>query len=277
MPELPEVEIVVRGLDHLIKGRRIITAELLLQRLAPDMSPRSFARKLRGARIETLGRRGKHILIGLNNARVLIVHLRMTGSFHYLPLATPLPKYTHAIFDLDNGRRLAFTDQRQFGLMKIVAVGDLYETKELRSLAPEPLSHEFSPVSLSESLARSRRTLKETLLDQKRVLGLGNIYASEVLFLARINPLLPANELSRRRVTRLHRAILDVLTDSIAHGAAIAIDPENIDGRSYNGPNEDRWRVYDREGEPCQKCGARIRRVSHGGRSTFYCPRCQRR
>lgn len=277
MPELPEVELVARALGRLITGRRVIAAKLLLGRLAPEMSPRSFARSLRDARIEDVGRRGKHILIRLDNARVLITHLRMTGGFHYLPPEAPLPKYTHAIFELHNERRLVFTDQRQFGLMKIVVADRLYEAKELRSLAPEPFSDEFTHAYLSQSLSRSRRTLKETLLDQKRVLGLGNIYAAEVLFLSRINPFVKANELSRRRVPRLHRAIVDVLTESIAHGSAIDIDPENIDGRYYTSPSEDRWRVYDREGEACSTCRTRIRRVSHNGRSTFFCPRCQRR
>lgn len=277
MPELPEVEYVTRALERLVSGRSIVAAKLLLRRLAPDLTPHRFALLLRGARIESLGRRGKHILIGLDNKRVLIVHLRMTGGFQYLPPRTHLPKYTHAIFILDNRRRLVFTDQRQFGLMKIVVAEQLYETKELRSLAPEPFSEDFGPAYLAQTLSRSRRTLKELLLDQKKVLGLGNIYAAEALFLARINPFVRANELSRRRVPRLHSAILTVLSESISFGAAIGLDPENIDGRSYDGPFENRWRVYDREGQPCPACGTSIRRVSHGGRSTFYCPRCQGR
>lgn len=277
MPELPEVEYVTRALERLVSGRRIVAAKLLLRRLAPDISPQQFARSLRGARIKTLGRRGKHILIGLDNGRVLIVHLRMTGGFQYLPPRRHLPKYTHAIFTLDNGRRLVFTDQRQFGLMKIVDAEELSNAKELRSLAPEPFSAEFTPAYLAQTLSRSRRTLKELLLDQKRVVGLGNIYASEAMFLARINPFVKANELSRRRVPRLHRAILDVLNESISFGSSVDLDPENIDGRTYDGPFEERWRVYDREGEPCRVCGSAIRRVAQGGRSTFYCPRCQRR
>ncbi|MDT4954977.1 MAG: formamidopyrimidine-DNA glycosylase [Acidobacteriota bacterium] len=277
MPELPEVELVARSLGRLIKGRRIGHAVLLRARLAPETSPRSFARHLRGARIEEIGRRGKHILFMLDNARVLIVHLRMTGRFLYLPLESPLPKHTHAIFYLDDERRLIFSDQRHFGMMKIVPAAQLYETKELRSLAPEPLSSEFTPDYLHQALTRSRRTLKETLLDQKRVLGLGNIYAAEVMFLARINPFITANELSRRRIPRLHKAILDVLSESISHGSTMNVDPENIDGSYYGGDFEDHWYVYDREDEPCSSCHAPIRRISHAGRSTFFCPRCQKR
>jgi formamidopyrimidine-DNA glycosylase len=277
MPELPEVELVAHSLDRLITGRRIVKANLLRAALAPATSPRSFARMLRGARIESIGRRGKHILFMLGNARVLITHLRMTGRFLYLPPQAILPKHTHAIFYLDNQQRLVFTDQRHFGMMKLVPAATLYETKELRSLAPEPFSEEFTPASLHEALSRSRRTLKETLLDQTRVLGLGNIYAAEVLFLARINPFITATSLSKQRVARLHRAILDVLAEAIAHGSTMNVDPENIDGSYYGGSYEGRWRVYDREGQPCPSCDARIRRISHAGRSTFFCPRCQRR
>jgi formamidopyrimidine-DNA glycosylase len=277
VPELPEVELVARALDRIIKGRRIVAAELLRARLAPDSPPRQFSKLLRGASVEAVGRRGKHILIKLDNERVLIVHLRMTGRFLYLPLEAPLPKHTHATFQLDNDRRLVFTDQRHFGLMKIVPAAMLMEAKELRFLAPEPFSEEFTVEYLHASLARSRRTLKETLLDQKRVLGLGNIYAAEVMFLARINPFTVAAELTKRRVPRLHRAILDILSESISHGSTMNVDPENIDGSYYGGSYEGRWRVYDREGEACPICQTGIRRISHAGRSTFFCPRCQRR
>ncbi|MDT4896857.1 MAG: formamidopyrimidine-DNA glycosylase [Acidobacteriota bacterium] len=277
MPELPEVELVARALGRLVTGRRIVAAKLLRAGLAPETSPRSFARLLRGARIEAVGRRGKHILIRLDTERVLITHLRMTGRFLYLPVEAPLPKHTHAVFHLDNARRLVFTDQRHFGMMKIVAGSELDEAKELRELAPEPFSEEFTPDQLHAALSRSRRTLKETLLDQRRVLGLGNIYAAEVMFMARVNPFTVAAELTKRRVPRLHRAILDVLSESLAHGSTMNVDPENIDGSYYGGNYEGHWRVYDREGEPCPTCKASIQRISHAGRSTFFCPRCQRR
>ncbi|HVG35809.1 MAG TPA: bifunctional DNA-formamidopyrimidine glycosylase/DNA-(apurinic or apyrimidinic site) lyase [Pyrinomonadaceae bacterium] len=277
MPELPEVELVARALDKLTATRRILAAELLRPRLAPDTPPREFARLLKGARIESVRRRGKHLLLMLDNDRVLIVHLRMTGRFLYLPLDATLPKFSHAVFYLDDEHRLVFSDQRHFGMMKIVQRTTLDETKELRFLAPEPFSESFTPDYLHAALSRSRRTLKETLLDQKRVTGLGNIYAAEAMFLARVNPFRPASEFSKRRVPRLHRAILDIFRESIAHGSTLNINPENIDGSYYDGGYNGRWRVYDREGEPCQSCGARIRRLSHAGRSTYFCPRCQRR
>src|ERR671921_592270 len=199
----------------------------------------------------------------------------MTGRFLLLPPRRPLPKHTHALFQLDDGRRLAFTDQRHFGLMKVVPAESLLEARELRGLAPEPFSEEFTPDYLADVLLRSRRALKDVLLDQTKVTGLGNIYAAEVLFLARANPFSPASSLPRRGVTRLHRAILEVLGEALAHGSTMNVDPEDIEGSYYGGGYTGRWRVYDREGEPCRKCKATIRRLSHAGRSTYYCPRCQ--
>jgi formamidopyrimidine-DNA glycosylase len=194
-----------------------------------------------------------------------------------LPPEAPLPKFTHAIFYLDNEHLLIFSDQRHFGMMKIVHGTELHEAKELRALAPEPFSKEFTPDYLHKALKRSRRSLKETLLDQTKVTGLGNIYAAEALFLARVNPFITAADFSKRRITRLHQAILDVLAESIRHGSTLNVDPENIDGSYYGGEYEGHWRVYDREGAPCPTCRKPIKRLSHAGRSTYFCPRCQRR
>ena len=277
MPELPEVELVAKSLGALITNRRIFAAELLRPQLLLDSSPEDFASRLSQTRVVSVGRRGKHILVNLDNSETLIVHLRMTGRFLYLPSNAPLPKHTHAIFDLDKKKRLVFTDQRHFGMMRITATNGLHEVKELRRLAPEPFSEDFTHAYLKEALARSRRTLKETLLDQTKVTGLGNIYAAEALFRARVNPFSIAAEFSARRIPRLHRAILEVLKESIAHGSTMNVDPENIDGSYYGGGYENHWRVYAREDEPCTHCRTPIRRRTHAGRSTFYCPRCQKR
>jgi formamidopyrimidine-DNA glycosylase len=275
MPELPEVELVARALDRLVGGQVIASAKLLRPGLAPENTPREFARLLRGARVNSVGRRGKHILAELDNGHVLITHLRMTGRFLMLPIRAALPRHTHALFRLETGGRLAFTDQRHFGLMKVVPAERLHEARELRGLAPEPFSAEFTPDYLAGVLARSRRALKDVLLDQTKVTGLGNIYAAEVLFLARANPFAPASSLPRRRVTLLHRAVLEVLGEALAHGSTMNVDPEDIDGSYYGGGYSGRWRVYDREGEPCQKCRQAIRRVSRAGRSTYFCLKCQ--
>lgn len=276
MPELPEVEHVVRALRRAVTGRRIVAAELKLPRLAGEVSPRAFSQRLRGARIERVRRRGKYILIELDSARVLAVHLRMTGKFVSLPFETPLPRHAHAIFYLDDERRLVFCDQRQFGRLWVVPASDLNSMPQLKALAPEPLGKEFTLEYLRETLSRSRRSIKQLLLDQTKVLGLGNIYAGEALFLARISPFTPASQLAKRRVERLHDAIRTVLKGAIAGGSTLRIDLDEIGG-AYIGTSERFWRVYEREGEPCVNCGARIRRVVHGGRSTYFCPRCQRR
>ena len=275
MPELPEVEHVVRALGRAITGRRIVAVDLKLKKLAAG-SPSTFIRKLRGAQIQSVSRRGKFILLHLDSGNVLTVHLRMTGKFVCLSLDAPLPPYAHAILYLDDDRRLVFCDMRQFGRMRIVAASRLHRSKELAALAPEPLSDEFTPEHFRETLARSRRTLKQLLLDQTKVLGLGNIYAAEALFLARISPFAPADSLSKQRALRLHTAIREIIEEAIDCGSTLRIDLEDGDG-SYFGALERFWQVYEREGEPCVNCGARIRRVVHGGRSTYWCPRCQQR
>jgi formamidopyrimidine-DNA glycosylase len=277
MPELPEVEHVVRALFRAVVGRSIVASEIRLPKLIAPSSPSLFNRKLKGSTITGVSRRGKYILIELDSDRILAVHLRMTGKFLYLTGDEDVPKHSHAIFYLDNDRRLVFRDQRQFGVMKLVARARLAKTKGIRELAPEPLSDDFSLVYLNEIVARSRRSLKTLLLDQTKVLGLGNIYAAEALFRAGINPFKIASELSSRRIPRLHQAIRDVLGDAITDSLTSRINLEHPDGFSYGEAFERFWQVYEREGEPCFKCRARIRRVTHGGRSTYWCPRCQRR
>jgi len=275
MPELPEVEHVVRALAKAVTGRRIVAADLRLARLSPATSRSTFKRKLKGARIESVDRRGKYILLHLDSAAVLMVHLRMTGKFVRLNADQDLPPHAHAIFYLDDEHRLVFCDMRQFGRMNIVTRAKLFETRELSQLAPEPLLDEFTPAYLHQTLAKSRRSLKTLLLDQTRILGLGNIYAAETLFLARISPFAVAASLSKARTLRLHQAIRDVLEEAIESGSTLRIDLGD-GGSSYFGSLDKFWRVYEREGEPCVICGTRIRRVVQAARSTYYCPRCQR-
>lgn len=277
MPELPEVEHVVRALRPRIVGRRIIATAVRLPKLIAPLSTSALNRKLKGATITAVSRRGKFILIELDNERVLAVHLRMTGKFLYLSVDDDLPKHAHAIFYFDNERRLVFSDQRQFGVIKLVARSRLGRTKGISELAPEPFSDDFSLEYLGNIFARSRRTLKTLLLDQTKVLGLGNIYAAEALFRAGVNPFKPASALSSRRIPRLHQAIRDVLRAAISGSSSSRINLENPNGFSYGEAFGKVWQVYEREGEPCFKCGSRIRRLTHGGRSTYWCPKCQRR
>src|SRR3982751_3377459 len=275
MPELPEVEHVVRALRAAVTGREIVSAQLRLARIAPELSKAQFGSRLRRARINDVRRRGKYILFDLSNGKMLLTHLRMTGKFVSLAVDEELPSHAHVIFFLDNDRRLVFCDVRQFGRMLVVETQKFSETRQIKELAPEPLSDDFSLAYFADRLSKSQRPIKQFLLDQTKVLGLGNIYAAEALYLARISPFaVPAN-LSKQRVKRLHSAIIEILQTAIDGGSTLKISLDD-EGNSYIGSSERFWRVYEREGEPCERCGARIKRVTQAGRSTYYCPRCQR-
>ena len=277
MPELPEVELVAKSLDRLVKNRKIVAAELLRERLAPENPPAEFAGRLKNAAITRVHRRGKHILFDLDNGSTLLTHLRMTGRFLLLPVERELPKFSHAVFYFEDETRLIFNDQRHFGLMKIVKTDELGKTKEIEKLAPEPFSEAFNRKYFRAILKTSKRSLKEFLLDQTKVLGLGNIYAAEAMFLARVNPQTPTDKVSPRKANVLFEKIRDVLAESIENGSTLNVNPENIDASFYGGGYENHWRVYDRENEPCLNCAKLIIRLKQGGRSTYFCPRCQRK
>jgi formamidopyrimidine-DNA glycosylase len=276
MPELPEVELVAVSLNNLVSRRKIAFAELLRQRLAPLETPQLFDEKLTNSKINFVHRRGKHVLFDLDSGRTLITHLRMSGRFLLLSSERQLPKHAHAVLYFEDDTRLVFQDQRHFGMMKIVATENLREAKEIKNLAPEPFSEDFTPGYLRETLSKSKKSLKEVLLDQTKVCGLGNIYASESLFLARVDPRISANRLSAKKINLLFEKIREVLAESIAHGSTMNVNPENIDGSYYGGQYEGHWRVYDQEKNPCSSCRTEIKRITQGGRSTYFCPRCQK-
>lgn len=277
MPELPEVELVCRSLATVLDGRVIVAAKVTLPRLIRPQNPRLFSTRLRNVAIGPVTRRAKYIIVPVGEKNVLVAHLGMTGRFLYLTPDDELPPHSHAVFYLDNERRLVFSDPRQFGRMRLVNINELSESPDLKGLGPEPLSPEFTVDYLRGALASTRRSLKETLLDQRKVAGLGNIYAAEAMFHAGISPFIAANRIGARRVEKLQAAIQMVLGESIGHGSTMNIDPENIEISYFSGGYSGHWRVYDREGFPCPKCGASIKRIFHAGRSTYYCPRCQRR
>ncbi|MDX2032614.1 MAG: bifunctional DNA-formamidopyrimidine glycosylase/DNA-(apurinic or apyrimidinic site) lyase [Blastocatellia bacterium] len=275
MPELPEVEIVTRRLGQLIAGETIVDARLYRPGLSPENTPRQFRALLRAATVVEVARRGKHILAHLSNQRTLLTHLRMTGRFLFLDAAAEHTPHTHAALWFAGGKKLLFDDQRHFGLMMVVPTASLSGLKPLAKLAPEPFSDAFTPGYLLATLKRSAKEIKLVLLDQTRVVGLGNIYAAEALHRAKISPRLAANELSKPRAERLHREIQAVLAEAIANDAAFDAASGDLD-TSY-GRYETLARVYEREDLPCLDCGAVIRRIAQGGRSTWFCPRCQRR
>jgi formamidopyrimidine-DNA glycosylase len=277
MPELPEVELVARALDKLVTGRSIVQAELLRERLVPNLKPRAFVRSVSPARVNFVHRRGKHVLFDLDNGFTLLAHLRMSGRFLLLPPDRENPKFTHAIFHFADESRLVFQDQRHFGYMNAVKTSKLSETKEIRKLAPEPLSEEFNFDYLRNVLRANKRTIKEVLIDQSKVCGLGNIYAVEALFDAGVRPGTRSSGLSRPRTAALLESIRETLRSAVDAGSTLNVDPENIDGSYDGGSFESMWKVYDREGEPCFVCSMPIRRIRQGGRSSYFCPACQKR
>jgi len=262
VPELPEVETVVRSIARLA-GRRIVSAEFTCARILRGDADQMSA-MLAGRRIRRVARRGKFIVIELDAGQSLVVHLGMTGK---LLLGGTPGKHTHAVLNLDRGV-LRYEDQRQFGRIE-VAEG---LPARVEKLGPEPL--EVTLADFAARLKRRKARIKSVLLDQHFVRGIGNIYADEALFRAGIHPLTIAARLRPARVKRLHAAIVEVLTQAIAKGGSSISDYVDAEGR--RGFFQFEHRVYQRTGEPCVKCGAAIRRTLVAQRGTHYCPRCQR-
>ncbi len=280
MPELPEVETVVRGLRPCLEGRRF--ARVLQRR--PDLRfplPERFAERLTGRRILRIGRRGKYILVHLDGGEVLLCHLGMSGRMLLGRVDDcALEPHDHVVFDTDAGDRVRFNDARRFGSMDLVAESDLAEHKLLRGLGPEPLDEAFDGPALAAALRGRRTPIKAALLDQRVVAGIGNIYASEALFFAGLSPRRQAYTVRGRRAARLAEAIRDVLRRAIEAGGSSLRDYVQTNGEL--GYFQHHWAVYDHEGEACPGCtcgpapGGGIRRIAQSGRATFYCPLRQR-
>jgi formamidopyrimidine-DNA glycosylase len=279
MPELPEVETICRGLAVRLEGRRLIR---VLQR-RPDLRfalPVGFARRLKGRRIERIGRRAKYILIYLDDGKVLICHLGMTGRMLLGKGEPELEIHDHVVFFVEGDITLRFNDARRFGFMDLTTAAKLAEHKLLKGLGPEPLSPDFNGPRLAQALAGKRTPIKAALLDQRVVAGIGNIYASEALFRAGISPRRLARTVQGERAERLARAVTAVLEEAVAAGGSSLRDYVQADGEL--GYFQHRWQVYEREGRACPGCSCEIkttggiRRIVQSGRASFYCPRRQR-
>lgn len=271
MPELPEVETVIRGLREPLKGQTITGVDVYWDRSIAEPEPPAFSRQLTGQTITAVGRRGKWIVIALNEDDTLLVHLRMTGQLLLEQGDAPEGKYTRLSFHLDDGQRLRFSDMRKFG--RIILTDNPAEV--LGDLGPEPLSDDFTVERFEEMLAQRRGRIKSLLLNQRFLVGLGNIYVNEALWRAGIHPLRKADTLSSSEVRSLHEAIQSVLREAIA-GSGTTLDNGNFrqaDGST--GEFAGQLEVYGREGEPCPRCGTEIERTKVGQRGTFVCPRCQ--
>ncbi|MEQ9258983.1 MAG: bifunctional DNA-formamidopyrimidine glycosylase/DNA-(apurinic or apyrimidinic site) lyase [Roseovarius sp.] len=283
MPELPEVETVRRGLAPVMEGARIACAEVN----RPDLRwplPERMAERLTGAKVLGLRRRSKYILADLDTGETLLVHLGMSGRIlvsgdplgHFVHEHPAPEKHDHVVFHMENGARITFNDPRRFGAMDMFAT-DIAETHPLlQKLGPEPLGNTFSEAYLAEALKGRNTPVKSALLDQRIVAGLGNIYVCEALYRARISPRRRAGTISARRAMGLVPVIRDVLTDAIAAGGSSLRDFRQADGEL--GYFQHSFDVYGREGAPCKTegCEANVARIVQSGRSSFYCPRCQR-
>jgi formamidopyrimidine-DNA glycosylase len=268
MPELPEVETTVRGLARVLQGRRIARLEArrpdLRRALPPDLGQR-----LTGARVTGLRRRAKYGLIDTDRDDTLVFHLGMSGRWRVDPIEAE--KHDHFIIETDEGRRVALNDPRRFGSLDLLGTGELDDWPPFKALGPEPF--DLDARELQRRLAGRSAAIKLLLLDQRTVAGLGNIYVCEALFRAGIHPARAAGSVSLQRLKRLVPAIHNVLAEAIEAGGSTLRDFASPDGEL--GYFSKRFAVYDREGQPCT-CGGTVKRIVQGGRSTFYCPKCQR-
>jgi formamidopyrimidine-DNA glycosylase len=279
MPELPEVETVMRGLQSRLEGRRIVSAVAHRADLRWKL-PTGLAQRLTGARVIGFRRRGKYILMRLDGGDSVLLHLGMSGRMVLTPLRPNQPTlHEHLVLETDDGWRVGFVDPRRFGSVDLVPTALEEQHRLLAEIGPEPLEADFTPASLSASLAGKRTPIKAALLDQKVVAGLGNIYVCEALFRAKLSPQRAAYTVPGTRAARLVPAIKDTLREAIAAGGSSLRDYVRPDGEL--GYFQHAWKVYGHEGEPCERCPGKpacagIRRITQSGRSTFYCPRTQR-
>ncbi len=296
MPELPEVETVRRQLEPELVGKRMERVSIVDDRLTRPEPPRSVERAVSGRRVEAVERRGKYLLIELDGGRTLALHLRMTGNLllreasdgvvadlmkperlggSRLYESPPEPSHVRARFDLDDGRELIFTDLRRFGQAIVLDRGEGLEDYFAARLGVEPLSGELTPDRVLE-LAKDRNApLKSFLLTQDRIAGIGNIYADEALWRARLHPLSPAGSMKLEHAERLVRGIVEALEAGLRHGGASMND--YLDSRGERGSMQDEFLVHAREGERCPRGDGEIQRIVVSGRSTYYCPGCQQR
>jgi formamidopyrimidine-DNA glycosylase len=266
MPELPEVETIRAQLDPLIRGRQIVDAT---SHPSAKFAP---AIEAKGAGIEAVRRRGKYLLIDLDDDRELIIHLGMTGVLS-VPNEPDDSPYVRASWALDDGRWLSFSDVRRFGRIRVVDAGDYGSITTLSQLGPEPSDPAFTAEHLYTEIRKSSRRIKTQLLSQKPVAGLGNIYADEALWLAKVRP--QARKLSKPAAARLRDACVSVIADAITNGGTTLRDYRNATGGT--GTNQFALRCYGRSGEPCERCGDLLRSASVDARTTTWCPTCQSR
>jgi formamidopyrimidine-DNA glycosylase len=272
MPELPEVETIARKLSPAITGKRVAAVYLSGKSLRKPI-PGDFAARLLNRTIRTLHRRGKYLIVEMKPHAFWLIHLGMSGRLSYSAGIAKRPNHTHATICFDGGGELQYFDPRRFGLMDLYEIPKLEELPEVKQLGLDPLSSTIAGPWLWRELARTRRDIKSFLLDQRRIAGVGNIYASEVLFRVRLHPERRCNTLSQRDASALARAVREVLQAAVDHRGTSFSDFLDSDGAP--GEHQDFLQVFQREGEKCRRCRAIIHRLRQGNRSSYYCPRCQ--
>jgi formamidopyrimidine-DNA glycosylase len=275
MPELPEVETIRRQLAPRVAGRTIVEAEVFDPLWCAPRAPEAVEIELRGERIRSLGRRGKYLVMELDGERFLVMHLRMTGNFLWIPRHDDEPGRPHlrVRLVLDDGNRLLFVDQRRFGTGVLIDRRDERDRYLDERVGPEPLGPAFTPDVLAVAARGRKAPVKAFLLDQRRIAGVGNIYADEALFRARIHPLRPAGRLRRNDIERLHTGIIDALQAGIERQGA-SIDNYR-DANGARGSMQDEFLVHLREGQPCVRCGRPVVKMVAAGRGTYVCRHCQ--
>ncbi len=273
MPELPEVETVRERLAPVLEGRRFVGVEISDPRLTRPFEPRSVAAELEGETVAAVERRGKYLVVRFKSGRSLLIHLRMTGSLlHGRAGSLADDPYRRAVVSLDDGSDVAYRDVRRFGTWLLLEPGELDDYLGSR-LGGEPLERAFTARRLSERLQHRRAPIKAALLDQRTLAGMGNIYADEALWRARVHPLRPAGDLNADEVARVTRGVKDALRAGVARQGATLRDYSTPDGA--RGRMQDAFKAYGRTGEPCDRCGTPIEKMRVAGRGTWFCPSCQ--
>jgi formamidopyrimidine-DNA glycosylase len=274
MPELPEIETIRRGLMPLLTGRKVLEVTVRERRLREPIAARVLAR-LQGATITGIRRRSKYLLVDTDSELTLLIHLGMTGQLWVADAARPRRPHEHVVIALDNGRELRFADARRFGLLRLLKSGLAHRDARLRGLGPEPLNSGLTGAALHRVTRGRKKPIKNFLMDTRAIAGVGNIYACEALYRCGLNPRRAVGRIGRAEWDRLLTSLRQVLNEAISAGGTTLRDFLNAEGDvGYFAAS---LLVYDRAGEPCGRCGAGIRRIVQSGRSTFYCPRCQRR
>jgi formamidopyrimidine-DNA glycosylase len=276
VPELPEVETIRRELDREAAGKRIKTVEVHGTRSVRRQTKKQFTSRLEGAKVKSVRRVGKHLVLDLDTGDVLVIHLRMSGQLLKAQPKDPMAKHTHVVITFTQGGQVRFVDPRTFGEMFVTTRDELtQEIPELAELGMDPVDEPVSWVRFGELLMSRTTKLKPLLTDQGLVAGLGNIYSDEVLFEAGLRHDRVPQSLSTMEVRRLYRAIVEVLHEAIKHRGSTLADQQYVDLYGRPGEFQLLHQVYGREGEPCPRCRTPIVRAKVGGRSTYYCPNCQ--